>query len=248
MNRIRRCEVIPDKIIEKQTIQKPTKEELNLELIDERNTLQRVMMHFSHLEKETKQIENNKYSIKLKYYLEDEAEILIRVLSFGPMIKVISPNNFKEKIKSRLLAQKNFETPLSREKSNKYIYIGCFLDQSKLNALIKDIRKNPLTQTIANPHITIKYKPSTVDERLFGEKIRVKVIGYGNDGNNEGLSVELYSDNKAITDIIAQIRTPHITLSLGPYGKAVDTHSLRFEPIAPFYIDGIFSGVVFSDK
>ena len=58
------------------------------------------------MEKETKKIDSKHYKIKLKYYNEDETEILIRVLSFGPMLKVISPDSFIQQVKTRLEKQK----------------------------------------------------------------------------------------------------------------------------------------------
>ena len=81
------------------------KKELCFELFDKRNALERIMLHFSHLEKETKKLSNELYKVTLKYYQEDETEILIRILSFGPMIKVISPQSFIDQIKHRLNKQ-----------------------------------------------------------------------------------------------------------------------------------------------
>lgn len=81
-------------------------ETLEFELMDERNALERVMLHFSHLEKETKRLEDNRYHVKLRYDKSDETEILIRVLSFGAMVRVISPESFIEKIKMRIKKQK----------------------------------------------------------------------------------------------------------------------------------------------
>lgn len=75
---------------------------LVLILTDERNALERVMLHFSHLEKEAVKLDDMHYRIILKYDKSDETEILIRILSFGPMIKVVSPDNFIEKLKNRI--------------------------------------------------------------------------------------------------------------------------------------------------
>ena len=40
------------------------------------------------------------------YHKEDETEIVIRILSFGPMIKVTAPVHFIDLIKQRLIEQK----------------------------------------------------------------------------------------------------------------------------------------------
>ena len=78
---------------------------LKLELTDERNALERAMLHFSHLEKETERIGENRYRLTLRYEQEDETELLIRVLSFGPALKVISPGNFRKRVRDRIERQ-----------------------------------------------------------------------------------------------------------------------------------------------
>ena len=77
------------------------------ELVDNRNALERVMMHFAHFEKHVEKTDNRKYQVTLYYDKEDETEILIRVLSFGPMIRVIKPTAFINLIKDRLSNQKS---------------------------------------------------------------------------------------------------------------------------------------------
>ena len=79
---------------------------LVLELKDERNALERAMLHFSHLNKETERIGEDLYKITLFYEREDETELLIRVLSFGPVLKVLFPDDFTEKLVQRLKKQK----------------------------------------------------------------------------------------------------------------------------------------------
>ena len=80
--------------------------ELTLQINDERNALERVMLHFAHFEKQAERVDDNKYLLHLKYYATDETEIVIRVLSFGPCVKVISPDSFVGLIKERLKEQK----------------------------------------------------------------------------------------------------------------------------------------------
>ena len=86
------------------------KRKLILELTDDRNALERVMLHFSHLDRETERIDDNHYKITLYYEREDETELLIRVLSFGPVLKVIFPDDFIKKLCDRLEKQKNLRT------------------------------------------------------------------------------------------------------------------------------------------
>ena len=90
---------------------KPLKKRiLVLELTDDRNALERVMLHFSHLDKETERIDDNHYRITLHYEREDETELLIRVLSFGPVLKVVFPDDFIKDLSDRLERQKKMRT------------------------------------------------------------------------------------------------------------------------------------------
>ena len=79
--------------------------ELVMELYDTRNALERAMLHFSDLEKETERIDDRRYRITLHYRQGDETEILIRILSFGPVLKVIEPESMVSQIRERLAKQ-----------------------------------------------------------------------------------------------------------------------------------------------
>ena len=78
---------------------------MTFELMDHRNALERVLLHFSHLEKETRKLEEGKYLVTLKYDKEDETELVIRILSFGPFIRVTEPESFIDLIRERLVKQ-----------------------------------------------------------------------------------------------------------------------------------------------
>ena len=82
-----------------------TVSEVVLELRDERNALDRVMNHFAHLEKEAEKIGRDRYRIRLRYWQSDETELVIRILGFGPVIKVLEPESFAELIRERLRKQ-----------------------------------------------------------------------------------------------------------------------------------------------
>lgn len=104
--RIRSCEAL-DEFEEKAL--KPLvrdKEFIVLEITDERNALERCMLHFSNYEKVTTQLDEKHYEMKLTFHKADETEVLIRVLSFGPLLKVKSPDHFITLIKERLRRQK----------------------------------------------------------------------------------------------------------------------------------------------
>ena len=82
---------------------------IQMELYDSRNALERVMLHFSDLEKETEKIDAKNYRITLYCRKEDETEILIRILSFGPVLKVTSPDRMVTQIRERIARQTSLD-------------------------------------------------------------------------------------------------------------------------------------------
>ena len=108
--RIRKVSILESFLPDEATVREDRKKELCFELFDKRNALERILLHFSYLEKETKKLSDERYKVTLKYYQEDETEILIRILSFGPMIKVTSPQSFIDQIKHRLNMQKRLRS------------------------------------------------------------------------------------------------------------------------------------------
>lgn len=79
------------------------------ELVDKRNALERALLHFAHFRKTAERIDKDRYSVTIYYEKTDETEIVIRILSFGPTVKVTAPNHFIDLIKQRLTAQKSCE-------------------------------------------------------------------------------------------------------------------------------------------
>lgn len=82
---------------------------VEFELFDKRNALERVLLHFAHFEKQAEKIEDDRYKVTISYDKDDETEIVIRLLSFGPMVKVTAPQHFIELMKERLISQKSCE-------------------------------------------------------------------------------------------------------------------------------------------
>ena len=78
------------------------KDTIVLELTDERNALERVSLHFANLKKKTTKIGENKYRIELEFSRDDETEMVIRLLQFGPVIKVLEPVYIVGEIQKRL--------------------------------------------------------------------------------------------------------------------------------------------------
>ena len=77
-----------------------------LEISKERNALERSMVQFAHFEKRTEYNEStDKYICTIRYNVMDETELVIRVLSFGPTVRVLGPETFIQEIRSRVQKQ-----------------------------------------------------------------------------------------------------------------------------------------------
>lgn len=77
-----------------------------IEISGERNSLERCMLQFSNYIKQTVYDEKRKiYICSIYYNLLEETELLIQILSFGPVIKVIGPKKFLGQVKARVKRQ-----------------------------------------------------------------------------------------------------------------------------------------------
>ena len=76
-----------------------------LEIYDERKAMERVMLAFAHFEKSAVQLDDNTCRLTINYDSFDETELVIRVLSFGPMVKVLEPDGFRNLIQERISKQ-----------------------------------------------------------------------------------------------------------------------------------------------
>ena len=87
-------------------LQKAAAETVTFELEDRRNALERVLLHFSHLEKETRRLDERRYQVKLRYDRQDETEMVIRILSCGSAIRVVEPDRMISLLRERINKQK----------------------------------------------------------------------------------------------------------------------------------------------
>ena len=105
LNRILACALMatydpddrPAPILENETV--------TLDILDERNVLERAMLQFSYLAKRTERIGEKTYRMTLHYRPEDETELLIKIISFGPLMRVVEPDSFAALIRERLEKQ-----------------------------------------------------------------------------------------------------------------------------------------------
>ena len=77
-----------------------------VKLSDDRNALERFMLHFAHFEKQAERVDGKHYLIRIRYARDDEPEMVIRLLSFGPMIEVVGADSLKTRIIEKLKDQK----------------------------------------------------------------------------------------------------------------------------------------------
>jgi predicted DNA-binding transcriptional regulator YafY len=78
---------------------------ITVRIRDERNAMERFMLHFAHFEKQAEKLDKMHYLVKIKYAHDDESEMVIRILSFGPMVRVVEPDSFRELLVERLRKQ-----------------------------------------------------------------------------------------------------------------------------------------------
>lgn len=108
LNRLTKCKIYTGETIIKSTLPTPIYETITLKVKDERNALERCLLHFAHFEKQAERVDDY-YLLHIKFNRDDEPEIVIRVLSFGPMVEVLESKNFKSLIINKLKSQKSCE-------------------------------------------------------------------------------------------------------------------------------------------
>lgn len=119
-----------------------------------------------------------------------------------------------------------------------YLYVGAFVPAENLREHLSPTLARP----VRHPHVTFRYKPESVDESLFGTSIPFQVIGYGCDGENEGLEVIPVCEDGPLIQQLAAIAHPHITLSVSPSGRARNSGTLAFHPLKPFLLPAVYGG------
>ncbi len=80
---------------------------ITVKILDERSAMERFMLHFAHFEKQAERLDKKHYVVKIKFAHDDESEMVIRILSFGPMVEVLESESFKKLIIERLKKQLN---------------------------------------------------------------------------------------------------------------------------------------------
>lgn len=107
--RITACEKCPHEKRSEHRAVFPQKCFVTLCVTDERNTLERCLLHFAHFEKRVERLDEKHYLVRIQYSKTDETEMVIRILGFGPTVEVTEPQEFRNLIINRLKRQKSCE-------------------------------------------------------------------------------------------------------------------------------------------
>ena len=145
----------------------------------------------------------------------------------------------------RLLVNRKKE---NTKMKNKCLYLGVFFDAAQLTEKLVSTERRPLEKEIENLHVTVRFRPEEIPVHLFGERVSIIVKGYGYDDKNEGVLVEVSSDNYELNQLLATIPVPHITLSVSEDGRCKDTSGLTFHPIKVFEFTGTFGEMTKDNK
>ena len=80
-----------------------------IELEDIRGSMERCFMSFSSFERSSRAISENKYEIDIYYYTFEEAEVIRKIMSLGPYVKVKSPDRIREIIIDKIKIASTFQ-------------------------------------------------------------------------------------------------------------------------------------------
>ena len=86
MKKVKFADAAPDR--ETEPLKEMASEKVTIRIRDVRNAMERAMLQFADYRKNTQRLEDNSYRCEIFYDKEDETELLIEILSFGPMIEV----------------------------------------------------------------------------------------------------------------------------------------------------------------
>jgi predicted DNA-binding transcriptional regulator YafY len=82
--------------------QKYSSEPVVLEVTDKKAAMERCFMSFSGMERSAKCLGDDRYEIRLNYYLFEEENLIRSIISLGPYVKVVSPKRIAEEIVRRV--------------------------------------------------------------------------------------------------------------------------------------------------
>lgn len=117
-------------------------------------------------------------------------------------------------------------------RSDQALWFGLFPADDESLSLLSEVAT--LDKRVEFPHVTFGYKIPVPDGIDWNETYWVDVIGYGNDGDNEGYQASFPG---LLDEFYFGADVPHITLSTSNGGSPVDTAFIKFKAIRePFSI------------
>ena len=97
---------LTDIIAENRLYKALSKKKVTVKVSNERNAVNRFMMEFAELERISDfDDETKECTVTMKYDAKDETEILIRILSFGPVVEVVGDDGFRKLVSDRVRRQ-----------------------------------------------------------------------------------------------------------------------------------------------
>ncbi len=111
LTRIRACHISKNDSPERfdwdySKFQKQSEKPVRIRISHERNALERCMLHFANYEKQTVyEPETDSWVCSIYYDPADETELLIELLSFGPVIRILGPESFLSQVRQRVKRQ-----------------------------------------------------------------------------------------------------------------------------------------------
>lgn len=118
-------------------------------------------------------------------------------------------------------------------------FSGLFINPKEIYSKIQPT----LAKAVKHPHVTTAFRPNSSQLLLeqIGSSAEIYAVGYGNDGQNEGLLVEVKAEDPEVQAACDALETPHITLSTSRKGQAKNTAFLEFIPLEePINLTGKF--------
>ena len=98
--------MIWDKPLPVDELYQKTAEPVTVKVTAERNAVERFMMECACYEKQTERdLSTGVCTVKLWYDDRDETELLIRLLSFGPVLEILGPESFRKQAAERISKQ-----------------------------------------------------------------------------------------------------------------------------------------------
>ena len=145
-------------------------------------------------------------------------------------------------------------TPSETADSVYVVYEAIFLDNDEVANIFKSIRKDeaPFDKVTTDYHVTSAFMPESDHKQWYGSKVNVHISKYkiqevkmddGNMTSNEGLKVELTSENEELNEYLISLnKNFHITGSYIDAAKYTDLFDFSDGEDLDIDIMGTFGG------